>query len=291
MESLGKYLKKERELRNLSIEEVARFTKVREQFLGAIEEDRFELLPAPLYLKGFLAAYARYLGLDPNDVILRYQKYRGEISVAGQKQSELKPQIQLPRKRVGSWLFFVLISTILVLVSLSIFYFPYGPSGKRNHTIDQKKSTPTPIPLQPSPLQIEEKVKTPATQPAKQVEVSNEGVFFEVIKAGIGTGIEREDDHLVLKGKSVEFRCNNQKIFFLTRIKTSREEKIAHVWFWEGKEYHSNEMEVKPPEYSVYSYLTLRPHQSGNWKAEIKVGETVLTSLNFKATEPHPVEE
>jgi len=41
MESLGKYLKAERELRNLSLEETAKFTKIRKQFLEAIEEDRY----------------------------------------------------------------------------------------------------------------------------------------------------------------------------------------------------------------------------------------------------------
>jgi cytoskeletal protein RodZ len=40
MESPGKYLKAERELRNLSLEEVAKFTKIKEDFLKAIEEDR-----------------------------------------------------------------------------------------------------------------------------------------------------------------------------------------------------------------------------------------------------------
>ena len=74
MESLGKDLKAERELRNLSLEEAANFTKIREPLLRAIEDDRYELLPPSFYVKGFLVAYARYLGLDPNEVILRYQK-------------------------------------------------------------------------------------------------------------------------------------------------------------------------------------------------------------------------
>ncbi|MDP3016614.1 MAG: helix-turn-helix transcriptional regulator [Deltaproteobacteria bacterium] len=72
MESVGKCLKVERELRNLSLEEATKFTKIREHFLRAIEEDRYELLPPAVYVKGFLTVYARYLGLDPKDVVLRY---------------------------------------------------------------------------------------------------------------------------------------------------------------------------------------------------------------------------
>jgi hypothetical protein len=88
----------------------------------------------------------------------------------------------------------------------------------------------------------------------------------------------------MLKGKSKEFICNNQKVYFLTKIKTPKEGRIAHVWVWRGKEYHRYEMEVKAPEWSVYSYLTLRSHQSGDWKVEVRVGDKVLTSLSFNVT-------
>ena len=284
MESLGKYLKTERELRNLSIQEAAKSTKVREQFLEAIEEERYELLPPGLYLKGFLAAYARYLGLDPNDVIQRYQKYLEDLRISKQKPLELKPQIRSHGKRVRPWFLFALFFTILLFIVFSVWDLPYKLSERRPPAIDREKSAQ-------SPLQIEEKMRTETTEKVMRGEVTKEVPSFEVIKAGIGTGVEHENDQLVLKGKSSEFTCNNQKIYFFTRIKTTREEKIAHVWLWEGKEFQTVEMEVKPPEYSVYSYLTLRVHQSGNWKAEVKIGDTVLDGLSFKATKPYSVEE
>ena len=62
MESLGKYLKAEREVRNLSLEEVSKFTKIRENFLRAIEEDRYEFLPPAIYVKGGCSClWVRYL--------------------------------------------------------------------------------------------------------------------------------------------------------------------------------------------------------------------------------------
>ena len=73
MESLGKYLKNQRESKRISLREVAKNTRVREHILRAIEEDRHDLLPPATYVKGFLLAYARYLRLDPNDVLLRYE--------------------------------------------------------------------------------------------------------------------------------------------------------------------------------------------------------------------------
>jgi len=101
MESLGKYLKTERERRNLSLEEAAKSTKIRIQFLRAIEEDRYEFLPS-VYVKGFLTQYVRYLGLNLNEVILRYQEYQKSLNV---KLLKVQPKIPLSKKRVILWFF------------------------------------------------------------------------------------------------------------------------------------------------------------------------------------------
>ena len=74
-ESLGRYLKREREMRNISLKEVSRNTRVREHLLRALEEDRYDLLPSATFVKGFLTSYAKYVGLDPNDALLRFQEF------------------------------------------------------------------------------------------------------------------------------------------------------------------------------------------------------------------------
>jgi len=73
-ETLGKYLKNQREFKKISLREVAKNTRVREHILRAIEEDQHHLLPPATYVKGFLLAYAKYLRLDPNEVLLRYER-------------------------------------------------------------------------------------------------------------------------------------------------------------------------------------------------------------------------
>ena len=74
MESPGKCLKRERGSRNLTLREVSASTRIKEHILGAIEQDRYDLCPPPFYVRGFLTSYARYLGIDPQDVILKYQE-------------------------------------------------------------------------------------------------------------------------------------------------------------------------------------------------------------------------
>jgi hypothetical protein len=105
---------------------------------------------------------------------------------------------------------------------------------------------------------------------------------FKVLEASIGTGIEREGFQQFLIGKCSELTSNNQRGYFFTRIKTPRARKIVHIWLWEGKEYYRMEIDVKPPAWSVYSYFTFRPQHTGNWKAEARDGDHVLTSLNFR---------
>jgi cytoskeleton protein RodZ len=79
METVGKYLKRERELRNVSLTEISAATKIREHLLTAIEEDRHDLLPTPVFVKGFLMSYGKYIGLDPDDVVLRYESDLKEL--------------------------------------------------------------------------------------------------------------------------------------------------------------------------------------------------------------------
>lgn len=61
---IGSALRAARERRGLELREVERETRIRERYLAALEEERFELLPARAYAKGFLRVYADFLGLD-----------------------------------------------------------------------------------------------------------------------------------------------------------------------------------------------------------------------------------
>lgn len=68
MESLGQFLKREREFRGITLEDLSRTTKISQASLKNIEEDQWDLLPKGAYLKGYLVSYARYLGLTYEDV-------------------------------------------------------------------------------------------------------------------------------------------------------------------------------------------------------------------------------
>jgi curved DNA-binding protein CbpA len=68
----GADLRRIRESRGVSLRQIASVTKIGTRFLEYIEEDRFALLPASVYLRGFLKEYARTIGLDTDGVAQAY---------------------------------------------------------------------------------------------------------------------------------------------------------------------------------------------------------------------------
>ena len=112
IESPGKYLKAKRESQGISFREVADATRIREAVLRAIEEDRYEDLPH-LYVKSFLSAYAKYLGLDPAEVIMLHQKYAGKESFPKSQVSKYPSASR--RKRVNVRLLVISIAVALLI--------------------------------------------------------------------------------------------------------------------------------------------------------------------------------
>ena len=70
--SFGTWLRRQREIREIPMREIADVTKISIRYLEALEADRFDVLPAPVFAKGFLREYSRYVGLDPDEVVNSY---------------------------------------------------------------------------------------------------------------------------------------------------------------------------------------------------------------------------
>lgn len=68
-QDLGKTLRVQRELRGISLADLSRTTKIKEASLRSLEEGRFDALPALVFVKGFVVAYAKEIGLDPKPLL------------------------------------------------------------------------------------------------------------------------------------------------------------------------------------------------------------------------------
>lgn len=70
--TFGDELRREREIRGISLKEIADATKISKRFLEAIERNDHKTLPAPVFTRGFVREYARYLGLNAEEMVNRY---------------------------------------------------------------------------------------------------------------------------------------------------------------------------------------------------------------------------
>jgi len=78
MDSLGTYLRYERELRQISLEEISQMTRIPLRTLQHIEDDELDRLPGDVFIRGFLKSYARCVGLDTDHVLDRLD--RGDVA-------------------------------------------------------------------------------------------------------------------------------------------------------------------------------------------------------------------
>src|SRR5216683_4549417 len=72
--TVGAFLAAKRGERGLTLQQAAAATHIRLEHLSALEADEPELLPAPVYARGYLRTYARYLGLDSESLVVRLDK-------------------------------------------------------------------------------------------------------------------------------------------------------------------------------------------------------------------------
>jgi len=133
--SFGEFLKKKREEQGLSLDELANRTKIRKEFLKALEEERLEVLPAPVFVKGFLRLSAREIDTEPEELISRFETLAKEHpSYRFKEEDWLKKEkkLRIPYKTI--FIILVIITILSILVYLSI---------PKNHSEIEIKEIPT----------------------------------------------------------------------------------------------------------------------------------------------------
>jgi cytoskeleton protein RodZ len=93
--SFGDRLQRERELRGITLEEIAEATKIGTRSLRALEDEDFNKLPGGIFNKGFVRSYARYLGLDEEQAVSDYLAAVSEAAAAGKATRQEPPERNL----------------------------------------------------------------------------------------------------------------------------------------------------------------------------------------------------
>lgn len=121
MESFGAYLKSLREEKGKSLEDIAASTKIPSSNLDFLEQDRYDLLPPRVFVKGFIRSYVQELGLNPEESVRHFDAFtkNGEMPDYSQEEHPVFSQQTSPRSFVSStW--FTVVLTALGAVSLSV---------------------------------------------------------------------------------------------------------------------------------------------------------------------------
>jgi transcriptional regulator with XRE-family HTH domain len=111
--TFGERLKRERELREVSAEELSKATRISPRFLDALENEDWDKLPGGVFGRGFVRTIARYLGLSEESLLAEYDAARGTPD----EDTARKTEVRIPRP--PNWVpAIVLIAALFVLVGL-----------------------------------------------------------------------------------------------------------------------------------------------------------------------------
>jgi cytoskeleton protein RodZ len=113
---LGETLQRARLARGVTLEEAERTTRISHRYLEALENENFGLLPAPVYARGFLRTYARYLGLEPTSLLPLFPVGYLDVPLL-----EPMPRVTTPRTWPGSGLLAAGVVGMLLIVVVGLY--------------------------------------------------------------------------------------------------------------------------------------------------------------------------
>lgn len=94
---IGEELRRAREELGLSLEDVERATKIRRRYLEGIEREDYGVMPAPVYVRGFVRTYADHLGLDGEEYARRMREYQAAHQGEGEDDPILSGEVSVER--------------------------------------------------------------------------------------------------------------------------------------------------------------------------------------------------
>jgi cytoskeleton protein RodZ len=117
----GEHLKREREMRGVSLEEVSAATRISTRFLEAIESDKWESLPGGVFNRGFIRSVARYLGLDEDSMVAEYA-----LETRGRVEAGVVPDPPMAMPRDWKPAIVAAIVLLVIVAGVGFAYARYG---------------------------------------------------------------------------------------------------------------------------------------------------------------------
>jgi cytoskeleton protein RodZ len=211
MASFGENLRRERELRGVSLREIADETKISIRFLQALEQDRVDVLPGGLFRKTFVRQYAQHVGLDAERLVAEFLYAHGEVSPG--------PAVRSPEPRgfpIGT------LATVAGLAALAVVSFVKSRPPQRPAEALQASAMPVTPPVervypaaQPAAAQAPQNLVL--TLSAREscwvaVQVDGQTVLNRVLSGGETQTVEAEGEIVLSVGNAggLSFSVNDK---------------------------------------------------------------------------------
>lgn len=137
MGSFGERLRREREMRGITLDEIAESTKISRRHLESLEKEDYDALPGGIFNRGFIRAYARYLGIDEEQAVADYTAASAEPAEPEPRfpvaVPEPDPQLNPRRSTLP-----LLLALLALVVVLAIFW-----ARNRSHSENQEAASGT----------------------------------------------------------------------------------------------------------------------------------------------------
>lgn len=177
--SFGSWLRRQRVMREIEVSDIAAATKISRRYLEAFEEDQFDCLPAPIFAKGFLREYAKFIGVDPDEAVTLYLSALQDLEPEEEESSGATGGLG----RAGSgqdsnWLYHLLIVVAVAIALLAVFAFSFRAASRQR---DKSLSDPPATTAQPGPSAS----STPAMGSAASVEADGALSLVETPRPGV----------------------------------------------------------------------------------------------------------
>ena len=111
----GEHLKREREMRGVSLEEISAATRISVRFLEALENEQWERLPGGIFNRGFIRSVARFLGLDEDGLVAEY-------ALETHERPEIAVWTKEPVRKRPNWVAIGCAIAIVILLILGVWY-------------------------------------------------------------------------------------------------------------------------------------------------------------------------
>lgn len=202
---IGQTLREAREDQGQSIDDLARATKIRADYLQALEAEQFQRMGGDVYAKGFLKTYATALGLDAEALLTTYRRRVQSSSQQLQGSLAKAPVAREPRGAPPVWLAWAIVGVIVLMGAVALANIVGGTSpepAEQDPPPVAATPTPTPTPsvtVEPTPTPTFEGVNLRLVFESDcyvRIEVDGQTVEETTIRAG---------DERIFQGDEVVF--------------------------------------------------------------------------------------